>query len=254
MNADSTARFTGKVALVTGAASGIGRATAQRLWSEGASVFGVDRSSEGLASLGIELGPERFASLVADLTEPGQCTASVDACITRFGRLDSLGNVAGISRAERFEDISADGYRQMMAVNFEVPLFLTQAALPHLKATGGNVVNIASMAGLIGQAYTLVYCASKAAVVAMTKSLAMELLREGVRVNAIAPGSTATPLAESFQLPEGIDFDLVKRYIPLSPRTATAEDVASLFAYLASDEARSIHGAVISVDNGATAG
>lgn len=247
-----TQRFTGKVALVTGAGAGIGRAITLQLAREGATVFAVDLDEQRLKDT-VSAAEGAVTSFAADVSDPATCAAAVQACIDQHSRLDVLGNVAGISRAEHFTDVSIEQYRRMMGVNVDACFFLSQAAVPYLLETGGNIINIASSAGFTGQAYTVNYCASKGAVIQLTKALAMEYIKTGIRVNAIAPGTTNTPLVQNFQFPENIEIDLMMRYAP-ARRAAEAEDIASLFAYLVSDDARSIHGAVFNVDNGATAG
>ena len=248
-------RFAGRVALVTGAASGIGRATALRLAREGARVLAHDVDGAGLADTAraaAEVGGT-VRTRVGDLTAPAECAAAVAECLEGFGRLDVLGNVAGISRSEHFLDVTADGYRRMMTVNVEACFHLCQAAIPHLLEHGGNIVNIASSSGLNGTAYSVVYCMTKGAIVQLTRALAMEFLKTPLRVNAIAPGAVDTPLTASFRIPEDVDWDLVGRYV--SPRPmASADDIAALFAFVASDEGRNIHGAILSSDAGLTAG
>ncbi len=251
----STARFTGKVALVTGAASGIGRAVAVRLATEGASVLGHDVNAAGLdetAKLVADAGGV-MAVRVGDVSDPSECQAAVGACVSAHGRLDVLGNVAGIARGEHVTEVSVTDYRRMMGVNVDGPFFLAQAAIPHLLATGGNIVNIASNAGLMGQAYTVVYCMTKGAVVQLTRALAMELMKTPVRVNAIAPAGTNTTLVQTYTMPADIDFELMGRYTGMRGMNS-ADEVANVFAFLASDEASSIHGAIVSADRGVTTG
>lgn len=247
-----SARFTGKVALITGAGSGIGRAVALRLASEGAAVFGVDldaqRVKETAARAEGVVTPQ-----VVDISQPENCQDVVRACVEQHGRLDVLGNIAGLVRSTHYTEMTPADYRRLMGVNVDACFFLGQAAAPHLLETRGSLINMASSAGVVGQAYTAAYCASKAAVVHLTKSLAMEYIKTGMRVNAIAPGAIDTPLMHDFGFPEEIEGDLLMRYAPVRG-AGTAEDVASLFAYLVSDEARSIHGSVLNVDNGMTAG
>jgi len=245
-------RFEGRAAVITGAGSGIGQAVALRLASEGAKVLGLDVNLEGL---------ERTASLAeggiqireCDVSSAAACKAAVEAAVSSFGTLDILGNIAGIARAEHLGDVTEAAYRQMMGVNVDGYFFMAQAAIPHLLHERGVVVNIASNAGLIGQAYTVVYCMSKGAVVQLTKALAMEYLKTPMRVVGIAPGMVETGLTRGYQMPSDVDWDLVGRYI--NPRGgAKPEVVASLFAFLASDEASNIHGAIVSNDHGMTAG
>jgi len=244
-------RFEGKVALVTGAASGIGRAVTLRLASEGAAVLAVDVDGEGLDETATRAGAA-VTHHRADLSDPRACAGAVDACMRTHGRLDVLGNVAGIARAEHVQDVTVEQYRQMMAVNVDACFFLAQAAIPHLLETSGNIVNLASNAALMGQAYTVVYCMTKGAIVQLTRALALEFMKTPLRVNAIAPGGTDTPLSRNFKVPDDVDFDLMKPYIGYRP-SGSADDVATLFAYLASDDARSVHGAIVSIDNGLTA-
>ncbi len=250
-----TTRFDGRVALVTGAASGIGRAIAVRLASEGAAVFAHDRDSAGLETLTEEVAATgaTVVTRAADLSSREECDAAVANCVDRLGRLDVLCNVAGISRADHFADIAEDHYRQMMAVNVDAPFFLCQAAIPHLLATGGNIVNLASNSGLMGGAYTVVYCMTKGALVQLTRSLAMEYLKTNLRVNAIAPGATDTALPATFHIPADVDPELMARYMVPRPMSQP-EEIAALVALVASDDGRSIHGAILSIDNGVTAG
>ena len=245
-------RFEGKVALLTGAASGIGRAVTQRLAAEGAAVLAVDVNADGLAETAATAG-ETVTTHVADVTDRAACFGAVDAAVGAHGRLDVLGNIAGIARAHHVTDVTEAEYRLMMGVNLDGPFFLAQAAIPHLLESAGNIVNIASNAGLMGQAYTVPYCMTKGGVVQLTRALAWEYIKEDLRVNAIAPGGTNTALAAGFSIPDDIDFELMMRY--QTPRGMTeADDIASVFAFLASDEARSIHGAILSADFAVTAG
>lgn len=245
-------RYEGKVALLTGAGSGIGRATAQRLASEGARILGHDVNAEALAETASMVG-DAMATRVGDVADPEECTAAVAEAVERFGRLDVLGNIAGIARSEHVLDVSVEQYRRMMAVNVDAYFFFAQAAIPHLLETSGNIVNIASNAGLMGQAYTVVYCVTKGAVVQLTRALAMEFIKQPLRVNAIAPAGVLTTLTQTYQIPEDIDFELMAPYTGYRGM-AEADEVAGLFAYLASDEARSITGSIHSIDNGVTAG
>ncbi len=244
-------RFDGKVVLVTGAGSGIGREVVLRLTSEGATVFGHDRDGDRLAETSALAGG--IATRVGDVMSPEECSATVAACVAEHGRLDVLGNIAGIARSEHFLDVTVDQYRQMMAVNADSCFFFCQAAIPHLLETGGNIVNIASNAGVMGQAYTVAYCASKGAVVQLTRALAMEFVKTKLRVNAIAPSGVNTNLVRGFQMPSDVDFALMAPYMGFRPMSEPSE-IASLFAFLASDEAKSMTGAIVNIDNGVTAG
>ena len=249
------ARFDGKVAILSGASSGIGRATALRLVREGARVFGIDIDGPGLDETVVLAGADgsHISTSVVDVSNRDQCHAAVASCVAQFGRLDVLGNIAGIARAERVTDVTEHGWARMIGVNVSGCFWMAQAAIPHLLETDGNIVNVASNAGLMGQAYTVPYCVTKGAVVQLTRALAMEYVKTKLRVNAIAPGGVNTALSHNFQIPPDIDFELMAPYMGFRGM-AEAEDIASMFAYLASDEARSVHGSIHSVDNGLTAG
>ena len=252
-----TQRFAGKVALITGAASGIGRAVTLRLAGEGASVLGVDIDDDRLAEtqrLASETGGTggKVSVRQADLGEPDECAAAVGACVDELGRLDVLGNVAGIYHAGHATDLTVEQYRRVMSINLDACVFLAQAAIPHLLSTDGTIVNIASNAGLQGVPYSVAYCVSKGGVIQLTRALAVEYLKTSLRVNAIAPAGTNTNLTASVRFPAGVDPDLARRMGGLRGM-AEPDEVAALFAFLASDEARSITGAIYTLDNGLTA-
>ena len=248
-------RFDGKVALITGAASGMGRAVSVRLASEGAQVFGVDVNDEGLAETASEVAGSggRMETQRADLGAVADCRAAAAGCVDAFGRIDVLGNIAGLSWQDRVEDVTEEGWDRMFGVNVKGMFFLTQAALPHLLASGGNIVNIASNAGIQGLAYMAHYCATKGAVVQLTKALAMELSKTEVRVNAIAPGGVDTPMTRNFDQVADPDRHFLRRMIAFKPMSGP-EHIAALFALVASDDCPGIHGAVLSVDGGLTTG
>lgn len=248
-------RFDGKVAFLTGAASGMGRAIAIRLASEGARVFGHDVNSAGLTETEAMVKDVGGEMLVrdGDVSKRAECFEAVADCVGAYGRLDVVGNIAGISRAEHVLDVTEDQYRRMMAVNVDGPFFVAQATIPHLLESGGTIINIASNAGLMGQAYTVVYCMTKGAIVQLTRSLAMEFVKTPLRVNAIAPAGIATAMTANFEIPPDVDFELMAPYTGFRGM-GEPEDIAALFAFLASDEASNIHGAIVSSDRGVTAG
>jgi meso-butanediol dehydrogenase / (S,S)-butanediol dehydrogenase / diacetyl reductase len=245
-------RFAGRAAVVTGAGSGIGQSVALRLAAEGARVLGVDIDAVALdRTLALAEGEVKVRR--CDLGNASECRDAIDDAVARFGRLDILGNIAGIARGEHVGEVSEAAYRQMMAVNVDGYFFMAQASLPHLVHDGGVIINVASNAGLVGQAYTVVYCMTKGAVVQLTRALAMEYLKTPLRVVAIAPGGVDTGLTREYQMPADVDWDLVMRYSG-ARGLATPADISSLFAFLASDEAKNIHGTVVSSDGGMTAG
>ena len=248
-------RFDGKVALITGAASGMGRAVSVRLASEGAAVFVVDVNDEGLVETAsqIEGSGGRIRTQHCDVSSVAECADAASACVEAFGRIDVVGNVAGLSWQDRVEDVTEEGWDRMFGVNVKGTFFMTQAALPHLLESGGNIVNFASNAGLMGMAYLAPYCATKGAVVQMTRALAMELAKTPVRVNAIAPGGVDTPMTQNYQLAPDADWHLIRLAIAFKPMSQP-EHLAALFAFIASDECPGIHGAILSADGGLTAG
>jgi NAD(P)-dependent dehydrogenase (short-subunit alcohol dehydrogenase family) len=246
-----TPRFAEKVALVTGAGSGMGRAITIRLAEEGASVLAVDINGEGLEET--LLGAAGSVSArQADVSDPQVCSGLVDAAVSEFGRLDVLGNVAGIYLAGHMTDMTREEYRRLMGVNLDGYFFLAQAAIPHLLEADGNIVNIASNAGLQGVPYSAAYCMSKGGVVQLTRSLAVEFLTKPLRVNAIAPAGTNTNIAANAAFPADMEEAHMVRMAGMRGM-AEPEEVASLFAFLASDEAKAITGAIYTIDNGLTA-
>jgi NAD(P)-dependent dehydrogenase (short-subunit alcohol dehydrogenase family) len=245
--------MTGKVALVTGAASGLGRATAIKLAEAGASLCLVDVNEAGLAETSALLSKAEVLLYPANLADPDACAAIVPAAVAHFGRLDALCNIAGIIRMAHSHEMSREHYLQTIAINLNAPWFLTQAALPHLLKVNGAVVNCASSAAFIGEAYAAAYCASKAGLVNMTKALAMEYARRTIRINAVAPGGMVTNISDGMTFPSEAEMDLVGRYSGLRGQVEV-DDVADLIVMLASPAGRSYHGACISIDAGITAG
>ena len=247
-------RFEGKIAAITGAASGMGRCITLRLAEEGATVFGIDVNADGLAKVRaeVEAAGGSMTARVTDISEPDECRAAIADCIDRLGHLDVLGNVAAISWMKNTSEVTPEEWRTMFAVNVDGTYFMCQAALPHLLESHGNIINFASNAGFMGQAYLVPYCATKGAIIQITRALAMEFIKEPIRVNAIAPGGTDTPMNVDFQLADDTDFDLMKPSIGFR-EFGRPEHIAALFAFVASDEAANIHGSIINADSGLTA-
>ncbi len=248
-------RFEDKVALVTGAASGIGRATAERLASEGARVFSADVQAtavEETAKLAVEAGAQAQAR-VCNVADEAEVEACVAACVERFGGLDALCNVAGILRFAHSHELSFEIWRQVISVNLDGTFLMCRAGLPHLLRSGGNVVNVSSVAALAGLAYGAAYAASKGGVLALSRTLAVEYGKQGVRCNAVCPGSIKTPMsAGGAGLPGDADMKLVMRQMALD-KPRGPEQVASLIAVLASEEAAHITGEQILIDGGTLA-
>ncbi len=247
-------RFEDRVVLVTGAASGIGRATAERLAAEGASLSLSDVAAEGLeetAATCRDLGAEVLAQ-VGDVSSESSVADVVSSTVERFGRLDVLVNVAGILQFEDFRRTTLDDWNRIISVNLTGTFLMCREALPHLLESGGNVVNTASTAALAGHPWTVSYSASKGGVFALTQTLAVEFGKQGVRCNSVAPGSVLTPIQQAFDLPEGADPKLVYRIMALD-RQRGPETVASTIAFLASDDAAHVNGTCVKVDGGTLA-
>ena len=247
--------MTDKVALITGAASGLGRATAIRLASAGASLCIVDLNATGLDETATQARALGAKVLVhpTDLTVRENCGQAVAATVKEFGRLDALCNVAGIIVMCHASDMSQVDFERTVAVNLNAPFYLIQAAIPHLLEVDGAVVNVTSSAAFVGEAYAVAYCATKAGLTHMTKALAMEYVHKTIRFNAVAPGGMATGMGATIKFPPDTDFAMVKRYSGLRGMVEI-EDVAEAIAMLASPAGRSYHGACITVDKGICAG
>jgi NAD(P)-dependent dehydrogenase (short-subunit alcohol dehydrogenase family) len=234
------ARFDGKVALVSGAASGIGAAVAARLAEEGATAVGCDVN-------------EMADGIVCDVTDEASCASAVAVVLQRHGRLDVLANVAGVGIARTIGALEPDEWRKVIDVNLTGTFLLSQSALPALLETKGVIVNMGSVAGLRATPYNAAYCASKGGVIMLTKSMAIELAKAGVRVNAVCPASVDTPFLRGFEIPEGADMSLFARASSPMGRLIDPAEVAAAVAYLASDESATISGTTLVIDGAATA-
>lgn len=247
-------RFDGKVALVTGATAGIGEATARRLAAEGAAVVLTGRSIERGKAVQEELG-DAALFVADDLADEGAAERCVDAALARHGRLDVLVNNAAVDHTGDLLATPMSEVRELFEINVFAALRMLQAAGRAMRERGGSIVNVSSRLASIGVPTMSVYSASKGAILALTRAAAVELAPVGIRVNAVAPGMTRTPLYEAWLAqqadPAAIDRETAAK-VPQG-RLAVPGDVAAAIAYLASEDAAHVTGASIPVDGGYTA-
>jgi NAD(P)-dependent dehydrogenase (short-subunit alcohol dehydrogenase family) len=250
-------RLEGKTALITGAAAGIGHAIASAFLAEGANVVITDINEEALAAAGAELGaPAHIRTVQANAALAADWERAVAVAEREFGSLDILVNNAGIEVLGTAETIEEATWDRIMAINVKGPYLGVRAALPLLRKSRGNIVNIASIAGLIGAPGWIAYIGSKHALVGMTKCLALDYAHDGIRANAICPGMVETPMADRIVAAIGhgeaaAGHQALVAGIPLG-RFIEPEEVAAIAVHLASDEARFTAGTTYVIDGGAT--
>jgi NAD(P)-dependent dehydrogenase (short-subunit alcohol dehydrogenase family) len=244
-------------AVVTGAAGGIGAAISRQLIAQGAVVHGLDRDAGGLERAVRECGAARFVPHVVDLADRAQTDRTLTNLLAVLsGRCDILVNNAGVSRLRSLEGSDDALLDWIFAVNFDAGFRITRALLPALRASGrGSIVNIASELALVGHAGYSVYCATKGAVLAWSRALALELSGEGIRVNAVCPGPVDTALLQEEFVSGGQPQEARDAEIAMVPlkRLGAAQDIAPVVAFLASEAAAFVTGAAWVVDGGKTA-
>lgn len=248
-------RHEGRAALVTGAGSGIGKATAARLAAEGARVACLDVKAHDDTATEIVAEGGRAWGYPCDVTDAAAVQQAVDLAFSELGGLDVVCNVAGIGQFYRTESLDPEVFDRIIAVNLRGTFLVCRYALPHLlEAGGGVIVNTTSVSGIVGNPWNAAYAASKGGVLMLTKALAAEYRHRGVRVNGIAPGMVATDLSAGFRdffASEDIDLSEFGRGQPV--RAASPDEIAATFAFVASDDAAYMSGAIIVLDGGATA-
>ncbi|HEY7439888.1 MAG TPA: SDR family NAD(P)-dependent oxidoreductase [Acidimicrobiia bacterium] len=244
-------RFTNRVAVVTGAGSGLGKATAKLLAAEGAKVAALDLAADTAETTvkEIEAAGGTARAYGVDVTDPASVEQAVRSVASDLGRPQLLVNSAGIGGFARTEEETPDHWGAIISVNLTGTFLVCRYALPQLLDGGGVIVNVASNAGIMGQPFSAAYCASKGGVINLTRALAVEYVDRGVRVNCVAPGGMRTPLTKGFRLPEGASVDLLR---PVMSKLGVSEpeEVANCIAYIASDDARYMVGSVVSIDGG----
>lgn len=244
-------RFENRVVLITGAASGIGRATALRVAQEGASVFCVDLDLEAAEAVvaEIEAAGGSATAHACDVSDEAACDAAIKACVDSLGSLYALVNMAGILRFEHFHETSTESWKQVLDINLNGTFYLCRAAIPHLIDSGGSIVNAASTAALTGLHWGVAYSASKGAVLALTRSIAVEYAKQGVRANCVCPGDIATPMTAGPSMPDMPSKEQLIRISSLNGPQGP-EVVAGVIAMLASEDGQHITGEDVRVDGG----
>ena len=244
-------RFTGKTVLVTGAASGTGRATARRFADEGANVVVVDLDRAELQTASAELPDERLLIHAGDTAAKDTAAAAVGAAVDRFGRLDILVNNAGIASQGDILHTDEEDFARVLAVNVGGYFHMAKAAMPELVKTRGSVVMTSSVSGLGGDWEMFAYNTSKGAVTNMVRAMALDTAKDGVRVNAVNPSFTDSGMTKDMQA----DPDLMAKFRERMPlgTPARPEDIAAVIAFLASDDARMVTGVNLPVDGGVMA-
>jgi NAD(P)-dependent dehydrogenase (short-subunit alcohol dehydrogenase family) len=250
--------FVNKSVLVTGAAKGIGRATAQAFWTAGAKVALLDRDDAALKEAAREFNGDgrQVCTAIAAVAKSAEVNRAVADCVNAFGGLDVLVANAGISFARAIDDYTDEEWHRILGVNLDGAFYSIRAAVPHLRRARGSIVIVSSMTGIVGQPNGAAYDASKGALISMTRSLSLELAPAGVRVNCVCPAGVDTPLMRAWAatLPDPDAVLTQQAEMHLLKRMATADEIASAILFLASPAASFITGVALPVEGGATLG
>ena len=243
-------RFKNKVAVVTGAASGIGKSTAIRLDSEGAIVIIVDINENQLKETKKLLSNKNSSAKILDIANINDIKSFFQTLKKDYKKLDCLINVAGILRFDNSHEVQIDDWKKIIDVNLTGTFFMCNQALPMLLESKGSIVNVSSSAALGSHAWTAAYSASKGGISAFSKTLAVEYGIKGINVNCVCPASVTTPMSTKVNLPKDIDDRLLTKIMPIDGVNRSPDDIASTIAFLASDDAIHINGINLRVDGG----
>jgi len=251
-------RVVGRVAIVTGAASGIGEASAIRLAEEGAIVICADIDVSGASRTADLINGSKGKALGygIDISNPTQCDEIVATSLAKFGAIDILVNNAGVNLPGVFHEVTNETIDRTLSVNIKGAMYLTRAAIPHMLKSGrGSIVNMSSVNGLVSEPFLSVYSASKGAIVMFTRGIALDYAKLGIRCNAICPGWVDTPINHAHaKMLGGLDhvYETIDSFQPIG-RPGTPREIANLVLFLASDESSFMTGSIVSADGGMTA-
>jgi dihydroanticapsin dehydrogenase len=248
-------RLDGKACVVTGAGSGIGRATAQKMAEEGGRVVCVDIAADAVGQTAEDIGGEAMA-VIADVSSRADCDAFVARCVDAFGSIDVLVNNAGVNLPGVFHEVPDETIERTLGVNVRGPIYSCQAAIPHMLANGGgSIVNVSSVNGVVAEPYLAIYATSKGAVVMLSKGIALDYAKQGIRCNVVCPGWVDTPINYAHaEMLGGLQqvYDTIDSFQPIG-RPGEPVEIANVIAFLASDEASFVTGSVVLADGGMTA-
>ena len=248
-------RLDGKACVVTGAGSGIGRATAQKVAEEGARVVCVDIAAEAVKATAADIGSAAVA-VAADVSSRAECNAFVERCVSEFGAVDVLVNNAGVNLPGVFHEVPDETIERTLGVNVRGPVYACQAAIPHmLERGGGSIVNVSSVNGVVAEPYLAIYATSKGAVVMLSRGIALDYAKQGIRCNVVCPGWVDTPINYAHaEMLGGLQqvYDTIDSFQPIG-RPGEPREIANVIAFLASDEASFVTGSVVLADGGMTA-
>ena len=251
-------RVKDRVAIVTGAASGIGEASAIRLAEEGAKVICADINLESANNTAKQITSAGFIAegFAIDISDSQSCTKLVDYCVSKYGSIDILVNNAGVNLPGVFHEVTNETIDRTLSVNVKGAMYLTRAALPYmLEKSRGSIVNMSSVNGLVSEPFLSVYSASKGAIVMFTRGIALDYAKTGVRCNAICPGWVDTPINHAHaKMLGGLDhvYKTIDSFQPIG-RPGTSREIANVVLFLASDESSFMTGSIVSADGGMTA-